>query len=379
MFKSVQILFVLGLILNLVACSGGSGDGTKPLQEPVFDYDTKSCNFNLEDGQGAEFGLLDIHDNVPTFFDKEFNQAYFKAIAKANIVSSLEFVNQTGATIYKSASVKSSYCSSPLFAQAQTMPYGIATLWSDLTKDDAKNGSVTLGLYLPQNSRPTASLASSAAIIIRENTSRWTLVHEFMHHLFYLRAAETGYSETQSQAELDRAIEDMQRIAKQRENASAAEMAEAYIRFANGIDTKLLHFTLEEMTIEAYMKDAYNAGTLDYAPKSSNYYIQSSGDKASESYDGVEDLGLKMKDWLEMVGNVKELEGVKSVLSNISARRVTIKSLQNRFSYGAYGLVGIQDGKAAHIGCSHSNEGDKILEQTKVLHRIAPFIPVMSK
>lgn len=297
------------------------------------------------------------------------------AVSKANIDDSIQFMNQTVATIYKSGAVPTKSCSQPLFSQGASLPADLKSEWTAAGGEEFKNG-ILLGLYLPQKSKPNIpSIENSAAIIVRENTNRWTLVHEFMHHLFYIQAKEEGYDQLVSQIELDRALQDFETATNMEvyDSETLSAIVDSYTRIVDHMDEKLIHFTLEEMTIEATLKEAYHQSNLFYVPVTSNYYIYSSGKKALEIYENIEDVGsslqsaLSAKHWME--------RGLmRAALSKISSRKDKIRSLMA--DYPDYlTLTGLYSGVVSeaplHEGCSHETEGNRILQKSRDLKKIS--------
>jgi hypothetical protein len=384
MFKSFQNLVVIGLVVfGLTACSKDSGGGAPLKEAPASDFNTKSCLFDLTEGGAADFAVLGTSEITKMYFDKEINSKYLGAIAKASVDSSIQFVNQTGATVFKSAAINTNKCSKPLFAQAQGLTADLGKEWMTATADDGDETGYTLGLFMAQgNYFDLPSLKSTAAIIVRENTNRWTLVHEFMHHLFHLRAEETGYDESQVLRDSRKASDDMDAIIKKGLSSdSVPALAEAYSRYAKAIDSRLVHYTLEEMTIESEMKDAHTVGDLQYAPLSSNFYINSNGVKGLKSLENIQKLGDSIKGMLGK-SNPVELAMVESTLATIEARKATIMSLMAKYKYDLAMREtnpAIYAADVAEAGCSHGKEADLILAETRALAKLVRKIPVVTK
>ncbi len=357
--------FVLG---SVAACSSGSDDG-KNLTAPK-EMNTFSCQFTLTEGGTADYSALGTSKTARTYFEKEFNLNYLAAVYTSSVDETLRFVNLTGATVYKSELIPTNLCSSSLYTGAQTMPSDISDKWKSSNKDLPK-GQVILGLYLPKkDSSLFPSLHKGAAIIVRENTNRWTLVHEFMHHLFMLRADETGYDDEGIRAEYSitkAIIENIFSDESLDDNKKSQKSALPFARFAKAQDTLLLHYFLEEITIEAILKDASSNGVLKYVPtEEGNWYIYESAKKALKLYEDISDVASQLLNYLPSSA-VAERAAIADLKASIEKRKVTIAALTDRFPYTneSQGGVLLSGAAPSHVGCSHAEEGEKIMTISK--------------
>ena len=352
------VLLCLTLSLN-TACSINSD---RALSAPDT-LDTKSCVFTASEGPQAAISALGTKEIVRTFFDKEYNFSYLRAIGHASVVSSIDFINKTDVTLYKAKELPTSGCSANLFEGLKSMPSDLQRGWGDDIEADA-DGSFILGLYLsksPSWARP--SLNNSAAIIIRKNTNRWTLVHEFMHHLFQLRAAEQGYDDDQARLEFSASIKAFNEIEddkKLTDHQKAIAMVPAYERYAKALKVILTHYFLEEITIEATLKDLNKTGDLGFAPVSSNWYIQSSVDKVTNYYLELTRAGDGIKKKLEGYAG-REALAYRILVADVSigdlftqATKISDKyPIENRIN----GILGFDF--ETHEGCAHSDHFDQ--------------------
>lgn len=371
----------LAFVLNsLLACSN-SGSST-PLVTPKTNGQTQSCDFGLNEGDPAQFSLLGIERLSKADFDKEFNAAYLDAIGTANIPNTLKFIQQTGAVVYKSSLIPTKGCSQNLFTEASPMPSDVQSRW-DAANGTTESDTYILGLYLPQNKETDApSLKRNAAIIIRENTNRWTLVHEYMHHLFMVRALQQGYSDAQTNSVFKSSLDEVTQISN-RTDISKAEMAALsalpYARLAKALDTKLIHYTLEEMAIEARLQQALSQGRLKYVPKNSNWYIAQSGKSALEIYAAIENMGSTLLSDLSRDGSKRsESDAYTATLRNLSARQSAIKGLQRAYPDDSQqALAGSSLAASAspvHMGCSHEAETEKLLQVIRSLNKVTTIL-----
>lgn len=362
---------IIGLVfISIVACSNGDSGKSKPLEDKKSsNYNTKSCEYTLTQGDVADHSIIGTSLISKVYFDKEFNQSYLDAVASANVDSTINFVNQTGTTVYKSSMIDTKQCSSSLFVGADVMPKDIQNKWDAAIKQTEDTEGFILGLYLPHtNSSLFPSLQSNAAIIVRENTNRWTLVHEFMHHLFLIRSAEQGYDQDMSTIKFSKGFEEL-KAALDRKGISDSELAqgvaEPYINFAESLDERLIHFTLEEMTIEAILKEAYNNNKIKYAPSNSNWYIYSSAEAALKNYKLIKDLGEQI--YLALPSSKDSLRTkITTILDKVRDRKLEIAQIQQKYPYyESSDYNALLAGSFSHNeGCSHQIEGERILNLT---------------
>jgi len=362
---------VMGVVLSsIVACS--SDDSSKKVAPTGSD--TYSCLFAFSEGGQADYSALRTAKNAQTYFEKEYNQNYLDAVSAASAEATMDFVNQTDATVYKSELITTNLCSSNLFATAKDMTLDVEARWNS-AKDTVKKGTI-LGLYLPQvDSKDYPSLKNSAAIIIRENTNRWTLVHEFMHHLFMLRSLEQGYRDDQLRSDLSKVSAEVNAIYPDEDQplteAQALKLAIPLAKYTKIADTFLVHYFLEEMTIEATLKDAASAGSLKYVPTGEdNWYIAVSAQKAVDLYAGLAGEIANVAKKLPSNANA-EVMALYDAISIIKKRKETIDLIQKRFPYDLSTQGGaLLTAKAhEHQGCAHEAEGEEIMKSIEKVIR----------
>jgi hypothetical protein len=349
----------------------GTGDGTP--QNPI-DIDTKSCVYNLNEGDDADLSRVQ-HSNVQSVsFAKKFNAEYLRAVGRTDIPGTVQFINQTTAEVYQSSVVHSTVCARELFAALPKMPRDVTKKWRDASPKQAN--AVLMGLYLPKDeavlNTDLPSVKVKAAIVVRTNTSRWTLVHEFMHHLFMLQAATEGYNERAAWNELLRTIERTEQIDKNTSLSVGQKLdlqADNYPALLAAFDSQMVHFTLEEMTIEKTMKEYLRNADLAYAPESSNWYIQASASKAKETYNNVRKFGQ------DLIGIANNNPGHQAAVDKINAANRLIDdrvSEMNRITASFPDTGNSIDHSLApafglHEGCSHENQADDVLQMAKQL------------
>lgn len=358
---------VTGIVLSsIVACSGSSGGDGKDTRLAPKGGGTYSCQFSFTEGGTADYSALGTVNITQAYFDKEYNLNLLAAVYSSSVENTLDFVNQTGATVYKSELIPTNLCSLSLFATAKTMTSDVKKRWNS-ANDSLSDDSIILGLYLPKTDSPQyPSLNKGAAIVVRENTNRWTLVHEFMHHLFKVRAAETGYNDETAKAEYTKLADALDKIGNDKtltDEQKYQKGARPFIQYANAADTVYRQYFLEEVTIEATLKDAATAGVLKYVPtEEGNWYINKNANTALEIYQSLDNAAVEIIKALP-VTQAEDIIDLTNLRTVFAKRFESVKKLHTRFPYDkTQGGARIFGHVKTHTGCSHEEEGKKLLE-----------------
>lgn len=369
----MKAIFCLGLIsASLMACS--SGDDDKKFEDNVtYDYDTKSCVYNFNQGSSARLEKMSQVRIETTVFNKEFNIALFEGVASASVAESMNFISQTNVSIYKTDGIRTNQCERNLFETAKDMPSDLKDKWNSVGDQGV------MAIYLPKGERGLPTNYDKAAIIIRQNTNRWTLVHEFMHHLFELKSSEAGVDTNQLKDDFNRQMNRLTEISKSSKPDSEIimDMAPVAKQLFEAFDALMVHFTLEEMAIESFMKKQKSKGVLQYVPESSNWYINESAKKAIEAYEGQKNLVSAIR---SQAAISKGAEGVYDQMS------VLLDRIQNRISeingikreYPDYSLsLKLSDAVGLTLNsqpdtheapCAHDKEMEEVFESLKSLN-----------
>jgi len=364
------------LSMGLTACSNGDGgEEKKPDVAPnTPTFDTKSCVYKLTDGQTADLSLINQKLVETVSFNKTFNATFLRAIGNANIPSSIEFINLTDATVYQSDRAPTEKCTADLFGSLPRLTTDLQSKWNEASPKDEK--SILLGLYLPKDQSPENDMPSvkdHAALIVRTNVGRWTLVHEFMHHLFMLDAVENGYDERVARQQLKTAFAANKAIADNKNltiSQQVVQYSDNYVDLVSAFDSQMIHFTLEEMTIEKTLKEYLAAQKLGFAPPTDNWYIHSSGESARETFKNIKDFGAQLiREADKLPGHEASAAKVRKMNAIIDSRLGEITKIQM-----AYPLANSLDHKLSqtlglegHSGCSHENDAQELLELSREL------------
>lgn len=285
------IAFTISLSTISISCSNGSSSNT-PLKEqgPTSDRLSKaSCKYSYNTGGSALMGNLNSTLISTEAFQKKFNRMQFDAIANASIGETVRYAQASGIELYKAPAGREGGCQN--YASLPAMPWDLQNFWDSITSKDGPDTGFTLAVYLPKNEdSEVATTKNQTSIVIRTLNDRYTLVHEFMHHLFYTKAAEMGHTDSKIKKEVEQTL-DVLIAADKAFSANKSEVNQnalvlALVNFTNAKLNLDLHFSLEEMAIENFLRTQSKNGTLTYVSKYGPYngakYIESSGNNATK-------------------------------------------------------------------------------------------------
>ncbi len=371
-------LIVIAFALS--ACSGGSSSSSSgDRAQPVPNIDLKSCTYNASEGQSVDMQSLDIETLSVASFGKKFNRALLEAVGHASVNETVKFINMTDVTVYQAPAIQTTACSQELFANAEVLPQDLSQEWDEATTDTDGSKSILLGLYLPENSKggTLPSILQQAAIIVSKNVSRWTLIHEFMHHLFMLQSRSEGYNSDKSFSDWQNSINAYNASLDDNSLPRADQVkksVELYVKVAQGADEHTVHYALEEMAIEKELKDATKSGVISFAPPSSNWYLNKSSEKAIGRYNTTIKIATYLRSEAEKLGLSQHVEMMKDVISHCYIRISEINQITYQYPHSSKnllaGIQGISAVEGEHVGCSHSKrdrEIDEAFGKIKVL------------
>lgn len=355
----ITSFFTVVAINSLTACSeGGSSSSGRVDEKPTTptDYNTQSCVFERTDGERAIIQNLSRPSIITASFGKKYDRALLEGVHEASVLESIQFINQTGGTVYQAPRTPTTKCSRDLFSVAKNLPSDLSNEWNRAAGGDG----ILLGLFLPRKSFP--STQDKAAIIVTLNGNRWTLVHEFMHHLFLKQAEVDGYTDEAAKAEFGEVIRLIDQIdnSGSSDDEKARRYADILPRFYAAFDSMLVHFTLEEATIERTMKVDSNRGKLRFAPASTDWYLNSSIEKAVGLYGQIKSLAneIARRDTRPQTTTM-----VRQVISDIDNRINEAQNVKNNYNAEFKAPIALMEGSMdEHIGCSHEKESEQMME-----------------
>lgn len=331
----MKFLLVVLTSLFLAGCSKGGGGSPSVEETGYIDY---SCDFSPDDGEKAPAVSPQSLNYEKASFSKVISRSSIEAIALASGKETINFAISVGALFYRV--VRSPHDKCLHYSFLPLVPPDLEKEYIEAEKDLKKNERI-LGVYLPQGKPGLPTNANQAGILVREDSNRWTLVHELMHHLFELGrrsqnaenednlmkrylAAHKVMKETRNILSLGTGA-DTQKVLDFQKNLIVLMESEKEV---------LTRFALEEMAIEKIMQTERAKGKMTYMPdrtRSSSWYITRSYEAAKEEIDYISDLARS--NYLQLVnkGLVTEADQLDLKRKEYRAPLVEMSEINSKF------------------------------------------------
>ncbi len=320
------------LALGLVLATGcGKEEQSKSLICDRSSYIRQSGEFKPDEGKKIR-PVSSAQPIAKGYFGKPYNQDWLRNVGTASMNDTIEYIESKGADVYQSKAISEE--SARNFTHARLLPWELEKRWRESDSARRSEGCAFLGgLYLLKDPNVEA-LKKKAAIIIREDGNRWTLVHEFMHHNFKVQSVAGGFDDREVQG--DR-IEGMTKVHQYLSDRKLSEKLKAeraipeFMKAVSAIHELILEYAFEEIAIEAMLQDAYDEGTLDYVPAgayaNASLYIEASKKAAGRIYEGMDETYTALRRMSSMNGLWDEYHSLADYLAMKEKRQSQLKAM----------------------------------------------------
>jgi hypothetical protein len=239
-------------------------------------YKAIGCEFDLTSGPAAAPvvtpGVAD-EGVEESYFSKKFDGRPWHALQDLSAQATYQLAQLWGLDVYR---VPSDLGDCRMFAGFSTAPPALQKQWDDIANDQGQKDNTLFGLYIPSSTNSIQGTSHAGAILLREDSSRWTLAHEFLHHLFRRESYRHGLKDDELRT---RVSEYTQKV----EGGKASP--EVVLQYFDVMVEMYRRWPLEEMTIETMMGEAYNAHALTSVPRGNLFwgssYITTEAEKVS--------------------------------------------------------------------------------------------------
>lgn len=316
------------LLIGVVGCHSSKNAGNNLTGNPKHLKD-ESCAFKYDEGGTFE---NESDELKTTYFSKVYGVHHLKNVYHASAAQTYNYMTGKGQVSVFRGTDTNEGCS--MFRSFPEADSELQKFWDEAAGDGE---GTLLGVYLPENY--TELPGREATIVVRNDTSRYTLVHEFMHHLFELegikaqksqRQTMTGYAD--SNTKLQQKVAELQKAESISDMRTALqEMSDIMAQFLFHYDDLLVGSALEEMTIESELMNGFDKFT--YLPRmfdDSKSYIAHNYKKGLELYNDLneqlnsfDELLAQANIWGIRVNNDKYL----AAKNQISNRKSEMKSV----------------------------------------------------
>lgn len=278
----MTLVFILLISTALLGCKIESKGKSKTKEIPTAPPSIKkeiSCAYSLEDGEST-FVVPETELRMFSNFEKPYDENRLNPLMKLSLKASHAFIIESGRKLAQPspvdvyvASTDADVCR-PLSPLLQAPPKELFEYWNKINasiKEETEGKSTVLGVYLGVRHPSQPTNKSNASIIVTDYVSKWTLVHEFMHHLFRAEldksvAAGTTLSDEQlydvfresykkSKALREKADEDV--ATSEEYNTAHTTFIQEHNQATRYMIELLKRYALEEMTIETQLGIKY--------------------------------------------------------------------------------------------------------------------------
>lgn len=368
---AVKVL-VLPLCFILVSCSSGSEDRkTRDVAPDYSEYSKASCVFGYNEGNLV--ANSNSRQIVTSYFGKRYDLGLLipvLAASGAELVSYAE--SKTNVRYYKTSSYHDDSC-----GYSVSLPSAPSDLEADFSKVAGKDDKAgILGLYHEEKTPYLPSTSKNATIVVRSDSNKWVLIHEYMHHLFW---TQLKTDDTEAGPDLQKRFlknyEDYEDLMKRLDRLSDDEIksvSEAKNKLQkvgeDGIRILKSYF-LEEMTIETILGDFMSNGELRFVhpPQRINgaFYVLMSAKTAEKIIRELDDkvyefrikYGRKLgsEDYSKLTSISTQFSSLKS---DIDALKSKARNFLSEKDLEFRGLVSVPAGSAEKTpehpaGCAH--------------------------
>jgi hypothetical protein len=330
--RTINSLFIGSLLISLVGCGGG-----KDTKYRIGDDQFESCDFKYDQGDAYSSHPDELKT---THFSKVYSRHHLKNIHQASAAQTFKYMTEKGQVDVFRGTEASKGC--PMFKAIARPPKEFQEKWNESDSSVESDGDKLLGIYLPKDDLISGS---PATIIVRNDTSRWTLVHEFLHHLFELENIKDGktqrrmiYSYVAATMELNVLLDLKYSEIKPKLQRAIDLAAKILVLY----DHLLVGSALEEMTIESEMMADFSS--FSFMPKSfrsAKSYVEYSYKGGLGRYKKILDELSPVRDFINLAKLEKlpiETKDYDAIQSKIYDRVIEMDAL-NRQSQKVQALV----------------------------------------
>jgi hypothetical protein len=256
---------IVALTAFNISCSKDSATVTQGDRFGLVNHG--ECYVSPIDGDNLPQKSLDLSYRKTGYFQKTLALGHLNSVMATSGRDTWRYITGLNIPIYKVQENPEARCR--YFAALDPAPEDLKATWDGFSTD----GGTLLGLYSNSLSKNTSTgevKITDKAILVREDSERWTLVHEFSHYL---------YSESRTQQnglQFPREVRDdlkvlRRKIRKLKDDLEEDPTQEKALSLLYNLDkffekTHQLNVQgpLEEFAIESYLLEKHSEGVLKY-------------------------------------------------------------------------------------------------------------------
>jgi hypothetical protein len=278
-------LFLILALSTLSACGLETSEKAKSEKYDYSDYtsgggtlsDDGTCEFGAGDGNSAV--SISGTDIQALSFGKSIDLARLHAVHQTSARETIRSIRDQGIEIEQANTPQKYRCK-----MFDDLPQ--ASSWANRIWEDRSFDRILLGIFLPR--RAQQNQKGRHLIVIRPDTTRWTLLHEYAHALFEIELERQGLpSGDHHDKTLTENMDEWDALRKNCESRTDCTNPTRYLELtkniARAIEGIVLEYSFEEIAIEHALSSAYSNGALRFVPNElfdAWMYAQSSLERA---------------------------------------------------------------------------------------------------
>ncbi len=348
LFHQVARVIFVGLAtaaaLSVSACGGGGGGGSaevlrNPPQKP---------SYGVDEGENAKMETIGQTNVAQTYFEKRYNRPNLEGVLRASSTESVKYIHALTVNPYRVVTTKAV----PYFLMLPVALPDLISIW-DSAAGRGSNGGSLAGLYFEACGYIKCTTSDPLpTILVASESTRWTIIHEMMHHLFNVQRKKDGtLSNPNALNRLDQSAKRAQTAVDQyREFNDRSYLTDAANEFETTLKwTKLALAThqLEEATVERVLVDDWLANRLVYvdseSPVNALWYMGTNA-KEAISFDG--ELRSALTSVLQLTVDASATDAhdhIAALITNLDAYNDGIKKTVLDAVDGVKAKLGITD------------------------------------
>lgn len=337
-----MIFYVLLFSVWLMSCQPSATPS--PVDLVIVNSQESEMNCGLPWDQGGQLQPRSLPEPEvqKTFFGKKIDISKLKQVFDLSAQSTTEAIRLSGVDVYQLSGLQVQNSLKAKQQNCQTLnglPEASESLQEEWAVQDP-SGLKNLGLFLP-SWKSELRHSKKPIILVKSSTDRWTLVHEYVHYLFYEQREKNHQYDREFIPRFRKAYARFENIEpkyleKGNDETSKLEQIRTWIDVTEKFSDLFLNYTLEEIAVESLLKYYYGQNDLLNVSERSYgvalKYISSSSKKAMEQIDLRLEEASKTKRHLLILQNngvsvVSELKRVHSLTTTFQKWKEEVRYL----------------------------------------------------
>ena len=345
-------------------------------------YAKASCEYNADEGEPAPIRLEDP-ELMTTHFGKKLDRKLLQPVLSASAIELVRFASMSGVDFKTVQRFKTNSCE-----MAQFLPS------AESEQQDYFNrlSSSILGVYFSPRASELRKTNDRALILVRRDTNKWVMLHEYVHHLF---AKEVQHEVADDVLKL-KVVEALKRFEIAKKSVVADEKADQITDMVDAahdlgryFSELIRRYPLEEVAIESELHKYFVQGAMQATPKNQAVngarYIESNAVKAQEWINDLQKSLATSQKYLRLYRDQSRvrpdtIEGINAIVSKLNSwteelapliaaskkRRSANRELSfSSSSLASSALANHPDHLGLHFDCAHSKKVENLLNSLK--------------